>query len=99
VPLHEAEMAMWGFTHAEVGAFLLGLWGLPINVVDAVAHHHNSPSLGHHHIEISDAVYAARVQIQLGSELSLDPFDRVPACPREWLEDTGLASMVDFSVG
>jgi HD-like signal output (HDOD) protein len=27
-------------THAEVGAYLLGLWGLPTAVVEAVAHHH-----------------------------------------------------------
>jgi HD-like signal output (HDOD) protein len=26
--------------HAEVGACVLGLWGLPALVVDAVAHHH-----------------------------------------------------------
>ncbi len=28
-------------THAEVGAFLLGLWGLPFRIVEAVANHHN----------------------------------------------------------
>ena len=27
-------------THAEVGAFLLGLWGLPFRIVEAVANHH-----------------------------------------------------------
>ena len=30
-------------THAEVGGYLLGLWGLPIPVVEAIAWHH-SPS-------------------------------------------------------
>jgi HD-like signal output (HDOD) protein/CheY-like chemotaxis protein len=29
-----------GVTHAEVGAFLLGLWGLPFRIVEAVANHH-----------------------------------------------------------
>ncbi|MET0793609.1 MAG: HDOD domain-containing protein [Polyangiaceae bacterium] len=28
-------------THAEVGAFLLGLWGLPFPIVEAVSHHHH----------------------------------------------------------
>lgn len=39
-PLHEVECTILGVTHAEVGAYLLGLWGLPTNVVEAVAHHH-----------------------------------------------------------
>lgn len=28
------------YGHAEVGAYLLGLWGLPMCMVEAVAHHH-----------------------------------------------------------
>jgi HD-like signal output (HDOD) protein len=33
-----------GCTHAEVGAYLLGIWGLPDTIVEAVAFHHK-PSL------------------------------------------------------
>jgi HD-like signal output (HDOD) protein/CheY-like chemotaxis protein len=36
----EAERAVLGTSHAEIGGSLLGLWGLPHRVVDAVAHHH-----------------------------------------------------------
>lgn len=39
-PFHEAERELWGTTHAELGAFLLGRWGLPVPVVEAVAFHH-----------------------------------------------------------
>jgi HD-like signal output (HDOD) protein len=39
-PIWEAEQAEFGATHAEVGAYLLGLWGLPNPVVEAVALHH-----------------------------------------------------------
>jgi putative nucleotidyltransferase with HDIG domain len=38
--LHEAERAVLGTTHAELGAYLLGLWGLPQRIVEAVAFHH-----------------------------------------------------------
>jgi HD-like signal output (HDOD) protein len=48
--LHQAEAerrptwvveAEWlGATHAEVGAYLLGLWGVPGSIVEAVARHH-----------------------------------------------------------
>jgi HD-like signal output (HDOD) protein len=40
VPPREAEQLLFGFTHAEVGAYLLGLWGLPSASVEAVAFHH-----------------------------------------------------------
>jgi HD-like signal output (HDOD) protein len=36
----EVEQAEFGTTHAEVGAYLLGLWGLPNPVIEAVALHH-----------------------------------------------------------
>ncbi len=38
--LWEAEHAVFGSTHSEVGAYLLGLWGLPDAIVEAVAFHH-----------------------------------------------------------
>ncbi|HKI32876.1 MAG TPA: response regulator [Gemmataceae bacterium] len=40
VPPAEAERQVFGATHAEVGAYLLGLWGLPDPLVEAVAWHH-----------------------------------------------------------
>jgi hypothetical protein len=44
-PLWEAEQARFGASHAEAGAYLLGLWGLPESVVEAVAFHHR-PGFG-----------------------------------------------------
>jgi HD-like signal output (HDOD) protein/ActR/RegA family two-component response regulator len=40
LPLFECERTTIGATHAEIGAYLLGLWGLPYSVVEAVALHH-----------------------------------------------------------
>ena len=39
-PLHVTEEREYGFSHAEIGAYLLGLWGLPYAVVEAIALHH-----------------------------------------------------------
>ena len=36
----EAEREMFGATHAEVGAYLLGIWGLQDAIVEALAFHH-----------------------------------------------------------
>ena len=38
--LLDAEREVFGATHAEVGGYLLGLWGLPGAVVEAVTLHH-----------------------------------------------------------
>jgi putative nucleotidyltransferase with HDIG domain len=40
-PLFVIEEELVGVSHAEVGAYLLSLWGLPSPVVEAVAHHHH----------------------------------------------------------
>jgi putative nucleotidyltransferase with HDIG domain len=39
-PPWEIERATFGSSHAEVGACLLGLWGVPAPIVEAVAWHH-----------------------------------------------------------
>lgn len=39
--LLEAERQVLGADHARIGAYLLGLWGLPRALVDAVARHHD----------------------------------------------------------
>ncbi len=44
VSRHELEKDYFGITHAEVGAYLLGIWNLPDDVVKAISYHHK-PSL------------------------------------------------------
>jgi HD-like signal output (HDOD) protein len=39
-PLFTLEQNEFGVSHAEVGAYLLGVWGLPFSMVEAVAYHH-----------------------------------------------------------
>lgn len=40
----EAERAVFGFTHADVGGHLLNLWGLPLDIVETVANHLEPPA-------------------------------------------------------
>jgi len=40
----EAELRILGVHHGEVGAHVLGLWGLPVSVVESVARHHHPPA-------------------------------------------------------
>ena len=40
VSISDAECEIFGANHSQVGAYLLGLWGLPVTIVEAVAFHH-----------------------------------------------------------
>ena len=40
IPLVESERVIFGVSHAEIGAYLLGLWGLPIPLVESAMFHH-----------------------------------------------------------
>lgn len=59
IPQHEAELATWGTTHAEIGAYLLGLWGLPVQIVQAVAEHHAPDREGADHVGLAQLVWLA----------------------------------------
>jgi HD-like signal output (HDOD) protein/ActR/RegA family two-component response regulator len=65
-PLYLVEKARFGVSHAEVGAYLLGLWGLPHDVIEAVAAHH-APWEEH---QVLDPSAAVRVAIALAAELT-----------------------------
>ncbi len=40
-PLWEREQALFGASHAEIGAYLMGLWGLETTLLAAIAFHHS----------------------------------------------------------
>jgi HD-like signal output (HDOD) protein len=55
----EAEQEILGTTHAEIGAYLLGLWGIPELAVEAIAHHHCPNRIAHSDFDCTTAVYVA----------------------------------------
>jgi HD-like signal output (HDOD) protein len=56
---HLVEHEIFGVSHAEVGAYLLGLWGLPFSIVEAVAYHHRPGAVLEGDCELLAAVHAA----------------------------------------
>ncbi len=74
-PVHEIEREQLGFTHAEVGAYLLGVWGLPATLVEVVAAHH-APAL----LEISDNPVVAAIHI---ADVFTDPLQQPGGQPLE----------------
>jgi HD-like signal output (HDOD) protein len=59
IRLHVAERQLWGTTHAEIGAYLLGLWGLPYPVIEAVARCHSPELHTGSELDVGSAVYLA----------------------------------------
>jgi HD-like signal output (HDOD) protein len=57
--LLEVERDERGLTHAALGADVLALWGLPDQIVDAVARHHELPAVADGALGPAGAVYVA----------------------------------------
>jgi hypothetical protein len=59
--LFDLEREILGATHAEVGGYLLGLWGLPQRIVEAITHYGEPAKLDATRLGIAGAVYVASV--------------------------------------
>jgi len=57
----EAEQEIFGASHADIGAYLLGLWGLPVPIVEGVALHHTPLKSVSHTFSPLTAVHVANV--------------------------------------
>ncbi len=68
----EAEEELLGSSHAEIGAYLLGLWGIPNLAVEAIAHHHHPTRIPHPGFDSTVAVYVADLLVH---ELDAHPQD------------------------
>jgi HD-like signal output (HDOD) protein len=74
-PYHEVEYEIFGASHAGVGAYLLGMWGLPFPIVEAAAYHHSPHLVLSGERRLLAAVHLADVLISTADH---DPGDRAP---------------------
>lgn len=63
--------------HAALSAYLLGLWGLPHPVLEAVAFHEHPERVEHDTLEVMDVVHLADCVV---SRLAPSPFQPAPIC-------------------
>lgn len=97
----EAEYQIFQSTHAQIGAYLLGVWGLDEAVMDVAAFHHDPRAYtGKHQLELA-AVYIAncfdhsfsggkrppleKIELDLEFIKSLNLESYLPAWHRKWL--------------
>jgi HD-like signal output (HDOD) protein/CheY-like chemotaxis protein len=92
----EAEEELLGTSHAEIGAYLLGLWGLPNLAVEAIAHHHRPTRVPHSGFDCTVAVYVAGL---LADELEDHPQgsigNEIQESDMACLETLGILSKLD----
>jgi len=94
-PLYEAELELFGATHAEVGGYLLGLWGLPPKIVYAVAHH-LEPVAGARVFDSAAALYVGNLLTQNPDVPALDAVPaRTLAIDLSYLRALGVAHHLD----
>ncbi|MBI9112490.1 response regulator [Maridesulfovibrio ferrireducens] len=90
IPMSVAEKEIFGFTHAEVGAYLLALWGFDETVVEAVYSHHNLTEPDSDMLSPAAAVHIADT---FEHELRLRHQENAPhILNAEWLEKNGFSS-------
>ena len=67
----ELERDLCGTTHAEVGAYLLSLWGFSHRIVGAVLHHHNPATMDEKNFDTTTIVHIAE-SLMSGTDNCLD---------------------------
>lgn len=86
-PLFEIEQKYFQATHAEVGAYLLALWGLPIPLVEAVACHHHPGRCGAPGLCLAGVVHIANA---LQHSQAVHPDMVASPVDTEYLKQVGL---------
>ncbi|MBO90011.1 MAG: hypothetical protein CMP14_10850 [Rickettsiales bacterium] len=66
--ISEAEKMLFGTTHFEVGAYLLGLWGFADLIVESVLHQRDPSKLREKTFNAASAVYVAKCLLDYLSE-------------------------------
>ncbi len=99
--MHDAEKKVLGLSHPALGAWVLGRWGLPAPIVEAVEFHHH-PTRAQNGFDLAGIVYLANILAHRsgigysgdGMEREMDPL----VLNYYGLNETALADMQDALV-
>jgi len=90
----ELEIEQYGTSHADVGGFLLGLWGLPQEIIEAVAYHHDPATSVDESFSLLTAVHVANSFCDDEPEPGLEP-QAASTVDRDYLVRLDLESRLD----
>jgi len=77
--MHSAEMFVSGVSHAEIGGYLLGLWGLPYPIIEAVANHHEPTRVDAREFGVLAATHIADALIHEETSAAPEGSEQCPA--------------------
>lgn len=89
---YRAEIQVLGASHADIGGYLLGLWGLPVPVVEAIALHHQPALMPQPSFSPLTIVHAADVLVWEGMAAA-SPMGR-PQLDADYLAAVGMTERV-----
>ncbi len=94
IPQYAAEKQVLGADHAMVAAYVLGIWGLPGPIVEAVAYHHEPPHGLEPKLGVMAALYLAnRITHEVAEEGS--EFEGVEKLDMAYVNALGVAGKLD----
>lgn len=73
----EAELKVIGASHGEIGAYLLGLWGLPYPLIEAVAFHHSTNAVPPKSFDLLAVLTVAHSLLAASAENALQTGDEM----------------------
>ncbi len=95
-PSWQRERMEFGVTHADVGAYLLGVWGLPYPIVEAVAMHHEPERIGVRDFDVTVALYVANALLREHRDAGIFSTQHAEQAPDlALLEKIGVADSLD----
>lgn len=89
IPIFEAEEKVIGTNHSCIGAYLLGLWGLPQAILDATAFHHSHHNRSDAKLTPAGIIHIADALAECGDDIH-HPQGIVDGLDYEYIEKAGL---------
>ena len=84
----KAEEAFLGANHAQIGAYFLGIWNFPEEIIDAVAYHHHPSISQKDYVSPLTFVHIAESMLSFGNTVSFEEFTK--QLDMEYLEKLGI---------
>jgi putative nucleotidyltransferase with HDIG domain len=90
----EAEQRTLGCSHAEIGGYLVGLWGLPSVIVESIAYHHRPNAAPGDRFTCLTAVHAANALLH--EQDDGEDETQTPLLDHDYLQRLGLDNHVSI---
>jgi len=90
----EAEKKVFGTSHAELGAYLLGLWGFNSSIAEAVAYHHFPGHCSHHAPGALMALHVAQYLTRNNGHITEDYEFPGLSLDRDYLDEMGVLNRI-----